>query len=324
MSNVMESKNVIEMMLNGTMVETEMATVLREMALRDVSAQELGEMAKVMRSFLVRVPGHEDAIDTCGTGGSGLDRINTSTLCAFVLAAEGVKVAKHGNRSAGGRSGSFDVLEAVGCNIELGADQVARTLFELGLGFMYARQFHPAMKHVAGVRKTLGIRTVFNVLGPLTNPAFVKRQVLGVSDFDLAVKMIEVLKSLGHERALVVYGEDGLDEITLTGKTILFELKDGEVTRRNFNPSEVGLRKVAFDEISGGGVEENVRDLLAILKGEETGPKRDLVLVNAAAGFYVAGRVDDLQNGVELARESLESGNAYKLFEQYRDLTQSL
>lgn len=311
-------------MLAGRMSEADMARVLRDLTLRDVSAAALADMARSMRSHVVRVPVHEDAIDTCGTGGSGLDRINTSTLAAFILAAEGVKVAKHGNKAASGRCGSFDVLEAVGCRIDLGPESVGRTLDELGIGFMFARLYHPAMAYVAGVRKSLGIRTVFNLLGPLTNPAFVRRQVLGVSEERTGELMAKVLRLLGHERATVVCGSDGLDEVTLTGPTVVFFLHEERIDRLVVHPEDMGLEEVEFGALAGGGIEQNAHDFLRILKGEETGPKRDLVLANAAAGFFVVNRFDCIKDGVALARESIESGRAYDFFERYRALTQAL
>ena len=316
----------IDQMLKGEMSDEEIIAVLTELNECVLSPQELVDMVQVMRDHVVRVPGHEDAIDTCGTGGSGLDRINTSTISAFVLAAEGVKVAKHGNRAASGRCGSFDVLEALGCEIELSGEQVGKTLDEMGLGFMYARKFHPAMKHVASARKKMGVRTVFNLLGPLTNPAFVKRQVLGVSNSDLKLGalMSEVLRLLGHERALVVCGHDGLDEVTVADRTTMFELNDGVMERKEFSPVDFGLKEAVSSDVFGGGVEDNARDFEAILKGEEVGAKRDLVVANAAAGFYVMGRVEDFKDGVIVVRESIESGRSYKLFKQYRDLTQAL
>src|SRR3989338_179327 len=220
-----QSEELMRKMMGGSMQASEMAQILTELAQKGETVDEIGGMASVMRDCANRVYGHEDAIDTCGTGGSGLPRINVSTICAFILAAGGVKVAKHGNRGASGRCGSFDVLEKLGVKIELPPSKVEDSLSQLGIGFMFAPMFHPAMKNVAPVRKALGIRTVFNVLGPLTNPAFVKRQVLGVPTRDIAEKMVEVLKNIGHTRALVVTGEDGLDEITVSGKTFVYELQ---------------------------------------------------------------------------------------------------
>lgn len=303
------------------MPEPEMAEVLRVLTPESVSSEDLAELARSLRSRVVRIQGHEDALDTCGTGGSGLNRINTSTLAAFILAAESVKVCKHGNKAASGRCGSFDVLEAVGCRIDLGPELVSRTLDEMGIGFMFARLYHPAMRHVANVRKSLGIRTIFNVLGPLVNPAFVKRQVLGVSDVAMGAKMIEVLKLSGHERALVVCGSDGLDEVTVSGPTTVFHLHEGTVDQFEVRPENMRLSEAPLSAIQGGGVGENARDFVAILKGEETGPKRDLVLANAGAGFFVVGRFDCMKDGVDLARESIASGRAYRLFERYRKLT---
>ncbi len=314
----------MQRMLEGTMEQEEMAIVLREMAERGETVDEITGMAGVMRSFVNPVRGYEDAIDTCGTGGSGLSRINTSTLVAFVLAAGDVKVAKHGNRAAGGRCGSFDVLEAVGASIELSPEQVEKTLNTFGLGFMFAPLYHPAMKHVMPVRKELGIRTVFNILGPLTNPAFVRRQIIGVSDLAIGEKIIEVLKNLGHERALVVHGEDGLDEITVTGPTTIFDLKMGDVEAYTFDPTELGIVAAPFEEIEGGSTEQNAEIFRGVLDGSIYGPMRDLVLVNAASGFVLADRVDDFSEGYELAIDVLDSGKAQDLLGNYTKFTQAL
>jgi len=307
-------------MLNNELSEMDMVQMLRDIALRGETVEELIELVQAMRARVVPVRGHGEAIDLCGTGGSGLPRINTSTLASFVVAAAGVKVAKHGNRASGGRCGSFDVLEAVGCRIELGPEQVERTLSELGIGFMLAPLYHPVMKVVGQARKSLGIRTIFNMVGPLVNPAGVRRQVIGVSDPVLPLKLIEVLKRLDHERVMVVCGSDGLDELTLTGSTLIFTL-DGSF---ELTPESVGLKTVEFEEISGGNVKENAHDFVAILKGEETGAKRDLVVLNAAAGLLVAGKVESMKEGVEMAFLLLSSGSANHLFEKYCALTHSL
>jgi len=307
-------------MLTGEMEDAEMAHFLSALAERGETVEELVEMAGTMRDLSIRVEGGEDALDVCGTGGSGLSRINTSTLAAFVLAAGGVKVAKHGNRASSGRCGSFDVLEAVGVNIELDSHQVSRTLELLNIGFIYARLFHPGMKYVMPVRKQLGIRTVFNSLGPLTNPARVKYQVLGCSEVALGRKMIEVLKGLGHQRALIVCGSDGLDEITLTGSTTCLELKDGKVFEFEFLPKSV----VEFDDISGGDEEVNAAIFQDVIYGENMGPHRELVCVNAGAGFYVMGHAKSIEQGAGMARELLASGKVGELFDRYVLLTNEL
>ena len=314
----------MQQMLEGTMPHEEVARILREMAARGETVDEIVGMAMIMRTFVNRVHGHEDAVDTCGTGGSGLERINTSTMVAFVLAAGDVKIAKHGNRAAGGRCGSFDVLEAVGAKIELSPEQVEKTLNAVGLGFMFAPLYHPAMKHVMPVRKELGIRTIFNLLGPLTNPAFVRRQIMGVSDLEIAEKMVAVMQHLGHERALVVHGEDGLDEITITGRTTIFDLKGGDIEHYEFDPTELGLELAPFEEITGGTIEQNAEIFIGILSGVIYGPKRNLVLVNAAAGFVLADRSETMEGGLELAMEVLDSGAAQEKFEEYVRLTKVL
>lgn len=319
-----QAAEIMEKMLEGSMPEEEMGTILQEMAERGETVDEITGMAKVMRSFVNPVQGHEDAVDTCGTGGSGLPRINTSTMAAFVLAAGEVKVAKHGNRAASGRCGSFDVLEALGAKIELPPEQVARSLSSLGIGLMFAPLYHPAMKNVMPVRKALGIRTVFNLLGPLTNPAFVKRQIIGVSDIDIAPKIIEVLKNLGHERAFVVHGLDGLDEITVTGPSMIFELNQGQMEEYDFDPLELGVEPVSFDEIEGGTAEQNAEVFREVLGGTVYGPMRSLVLVNSAAGFLLANRVGNLQEGYELAVDLIDEGRVQELLENYITFTQSL
>jgi anthranilate synthase/phosphoribosyltransferase len=319
-----ESKMVMRHMMAGELSDDQMASLLVSLAEKGETIEEMSGMAEVMRSLTNGVDGHEDAVDTCGTGGSGLSRINTSTMVAFILSAGGVKVAKHGNRASGGRCGSFDVLEALGAEIELNSVQVKRSLDEMGLGFMYAPLFHPSMKAVGPVRRKLGRRTVFNVLGPLTNPAKVKRQILGVSSVDLGEKMVNVLKALGHERAMVVCGSDGLDEITLTGKTTVFELNKKSIQKYEILPSTYGIEEVSFDDISGGNVDENVRLFRGVLDGTIQGAHRDMVVLNAAAGFVVADKVEDFQAGVEKATWLLTEGLALKQLEKYIDLTKQL
>ncbi len=301
--------------LMGEMSDSEIESILAEMAGRGETTQEIKEACEVMRELVVPVEGHEDAIDNCGTGGSGLERINTSTIAAFVLAGGSVKVAKHGNRASGGRCGSFDVLEAVGANIELDARQVEKCLSEVGIGFMFAPLFHPAMKHVGPVRKKMGIRTIFNIVGPLVNPAGVERQVIGVSDLDIAAKMAKVLAELGTKKALVVYGDDSLDEITVTGGSCIFEVNDGVIERHEFMPERI------YDKIGGGGKEENAEIFLGILDGEIDGAKKELVLINSAAGFLVADEVESFEEGIALAKEVLDSGKAKAKFDQYVSLT---
>ncbi len=316
-----EAAEFMKRMLKGEMEDSEIAALLTELADRGETVAEITGMAKVMREFVTPVKGFEKAVDTCGTGGSGLLRVNTSTMTAFVLAAGKVSVAKHGNRAASGRCGSFDVLEQLGAKIELGPEQVEETLKKLGIGFMFAPLYHPAMKHVMPVRRALHRRTVFNLLGPLTNPAGVRRQILGVSDLESGKKMIEVLKKLGHERVMVVHGSDGLDELTITGKSNIFELKNGHLSFYEFDPKEVGIKPVSFKEIAGGDAKQNAEIFEGVMTGDIVGPVRDLVLLNSAAGFLLADKAKTMEEGYALALSALDTGRAYDFFHKYISLS---
>lgn len=255
-------------------------------------------------------------VDTCGTGGDGAGTFNISTVAALVVAATGRPVAKHGNRAASGTCGSADLLEAWGVAIDLPPPQVATCLDELGIGFLYARSFHPAMRHVAGVRVQLGIRTVFNLLGPLSNPARAPYQVVGVSDARLAPVMAEALARLGARRAMVFRGDDGLDELTTTATSQVWEVRDGRVTAGRLDPVELGLPRAQLDDLRGGGVEENVAIADAVLAGEP-GPRADVVALNAGAALLVAGDVTDLPAGIARAREVLTDGSARSLRDRW-------
>jgi anthranilate phosphoribosyltransferase len=262
-------------------------------------------------------------VDIVGTGGDGAGTFNISTVAAVVIAAAGVPVAKHGNRAASSRCGSADLLEAWGVDIELSPPAVAQCLADLGITFLYARSFHPAMRHVAPVRLQLGVRTVFNVLGPLSNPAGVAYQAVGVSDARMAPVMADALARLGRRHAVVFRGEDGLDELTTTGPSQLWEIRDGVVTSSRFDPSEVGLATVAPSELQGGDVATNVAIADAVLGGAP-GPAADIVALNAAAGLYAADAVADLGAGLDRAREVLLSGAALELKQRWAAHTRSL
>lgn len=255
-------------------------------------------------------------VDTCGTGGDGAGTFNVSTIAALVVAAAGVPVAKHGNRAASGTCGSADLLEAWGIQIELRPPEVAACLSELGIGFLYARSFHPAMRYVAPVRVLLGIRTAFNVLGPLSNPAGAPHQVVGVPDPTLAPVMADALARLGKRHALVVRGDDGLDELSTTAPSRLWEVRDGEVTTRTLDPITLGIPRAVPADLLGGSVEDNVAIADQILRGE-AGPRADIVALNAGAALYVAGAADDLAAGLELARETLVAGAAADLKDRW-------
>jgi anthranilate phosphoribosyltransferase len=248
-------------------------------------------------------------VDTCGTGGDGAHTFNISTASAFVAAAAGAKIAKHGGRSVSSQSGSADVLEALGININLTPEQTVRCIREIGFGFMFAPNYHSAMKHAAPVRKELGIRTLFNILGPLTNPAGAKQQVMGVFHRDLVGIQARVLQRLGSRRVLVVHGEDGMDEITITGGTLVAELKDGEVNEYTIRPEQFGLNVATLADIHVPNVQES-RDMLLGVLDNRPGAARDIVLLNAGAAIYVAGLSDTLESGVRKAAEVIVSGAA--------------
>lgn len=277
-------------------------------------------MKKAGKTIRPKVPFR--LVDTCGTGGDGLNTINVSTAAAIVTAAAGVPVAKHGNRAATSMSGSSDVLEALGIKVDLTPEHVRRTIEEIGIGFMFAPVFHPAMKRVAGVRKKLGVHTVFNILGPLTNPAGAKGQIIGVFDKNLCEPIAYALAELGTEHALVVHG-DGMDEISNTGETYVAELKNGEVSTYTLTPESLGVLRVNLEDTKGGTPKENARDLLCIFKGQK-GPKRDLVVMNAAAALYVSGIVGSIRQAIPIAEDAIDSGKVMVKFNQFRTFTTEL
>lgn len=308
-----------------TVTGTLKAALLAALAVKGETAEEITGMAREMRALSVKVPVKNPLLDTCGTGGSGLPRLNVSTAAAFVLASCGARVAKHGNRAASGRVGSFDVLETLGAKIDLNPAQVAQTVKKTNLGFIFAPLYHRAMKHVMPVRKELGIKTVFNILGPLTNPANAQYQVLGVSKPELGPLMINALKNLKTKRALVVYGEDGLDEITVTAATRVWELtENGRVKTYRIAPEDFGMKRVSFQKIKGGNTAYNARVIRGIFEGTIKAARRDLVLLNAAAGLYLYSAARSLKNGIEHARKAIDEGRARKKLEEYIALSRSV
>lgn len=279
--------------------------------LKGETVDEITGMARVMRAHALRVEvPTRPLLDTCGTGGDGLRTFNASTAAAFVVAAAGGKVAKHGNRAASSQSGSADVLEALGATIALSPEQVASCIEQTGVGFMFAQSFHPAMKFAGPLRRELGIRTVFNILGPLTNPAQANCQVLGVPSVELAEKMAHVLARLGLRHALVVSGAEGLDEISVSGPTTAYEVRGTEVTTREITPDELGLKTHALSEVVGGTAQENADTMRKVFSGTASEAVRDFVAANAGAGLYVLGLAATLRQGVEQAKAAMESGDA--------------
>jgi anthranilate phosphoribosyltransferase len=316
------SRGVMHAILNARSSPAQLAGLLAALATRGVTVEELVGFAEIMRASAEGAPLGPGLMDTCGTGGSGKATVNTSTLVAFILAAAGVKVAKHGNRASSGKCGSADVLEALGIRIDIGPAQAAKMLRETNVAFLYAPRFHPAMRHVMSVRKELGFRTVFNLLGPLCNPANPSRQLLGVSDPAAAPLMADALNELGVERALVVHGCDGLDEFSLCSSTEMFEIRDGRIVRRIFEPEMADLERVPFAAVDGGDVTRNQVLFFDILGGKEVSPRVDAVLLNAGAGLYINDLAPTIREGVDLARAILRSREPMKRFLAYRHLCQ--
>ena len=318
-----QSAAVMGEVMDGQATPAQLAAFLTALRFKGETAEEIAGMAMVMRDKALKVEIEGPTVDTCGTGGDGKESFNISTAAAFVAAGAGLKVAKHGNRAASGSCGSADVLEALGVKIDLGPEAVKQCIQEIGIGFMFAPTFHPAMKYAAPVRREIGIRTVFNILGPLTSPAGTRRQLLGVADHSLGVKMARVLQLLGSHRCLVVNGEDGLDELTLGGRNNLWELCDGAITSYTINPVELGFPIVPFEAIRGGTPEENAYLLRRILAGER-GPAREVVLLNSAAVLMVGGKARDLREGLSQAAEVIDNGEALLKMENLVELSQSL
>lgn len=307
---------VLGAVMRGEAGEARMAALLAALRAKGEAPAEIAGFVRAMMAHAAPIRVDGPLVDTCGTGGDGAGTFNISTVAALVVAAAGARVAKHGNRAASGRCGSADLLEAWGVAIDLPGEQVARCIDELGIGFLYARTFHPAMRHVAPVRRQLQIRTVFNVLGPLSNPARASHQVVGVADLALAPIMAGALARLGTEHALVFRGEDGLDELTTTGPSRMWEVRGGEVTERRLDPRELGLGRADLTDLRGGEVEDNLAVADGVLAGDD-GPAADVVALNAGAALYVAGRAADIRSGVGRAREVLDSGAARDLRDRW-------
>ena len=306
-----EANAAMSEIMAGDASPVQIAAFLVAMRMKGETVEEVTEFARVMREHVRPVKAsRRPLVDTCGTGGDAIKTFNVSTAAAFVAAGAGVAIAKHGNRSVTSKCGSADVLEALGIRFDLSPEECARCIDKIGLGFMFAPSYHPAMKHAGPVRRELGVRTVFNMLGPLTNPAGAEAQVLGVYSPALTEVHAGALRNLGSRRALVVHGEGGLDELSSFGKTQVTELRDGELATYEVAPEDVGLRRAGgADSVRGGSPEENARRLVSILEGEDSAA-RDIVMLNAAAAIAVGGLADTLADGVRVAAESIDSGKA--------------
>ena len=317
-----EAYQTMDEIMSGEASEVQMSAYLTAMSMKGETIDEITASVEAMRNHCVRLLNDEDVLEIVGTGGDGLNTFNISTTSSIVISAAGVPVAKHGNRSASSQCGSADVLEELGVNIFIEPEKSLRCLKEINLCFLFAQNYHLSMKYVANVRKELSIRTIFNILGPLTNPAGASMQVLGVYEKELVEPLIEVLKNVGVKSAMSVYGMDGMDEISVNDKTFVCELKDGKTVSYEISPDEFGFELSSKEDLLGGSAKDNAKITLDILNGVK-GPKRDAVLLNSAAGLYIAGKVDTMGEGVELAKELIDSGKALKQLEKFIEFTNS-
>ena len=312
---------VMELIMAGHAPVDEIRDFLIALNAKGPTVEEITAAALIMRKFVVPVKTkHGVVLDTCGTSGDQKGTFNISTLAALVAASCGVVVAKHGNRSASGACGSADVLEALGVNVNMEERHLNECLDDVGIAFLFAQRLHPAMKNVAPVRKALGVKTIFNILGPLTNPAQASHQIMGVYSRELTEPMAHVLKNLGLKRAVVVHGSDGLDEITTAGKTFVSEYNGLEVISYDINPDELGVARARIEDFAGGDVQTNAEIALEVLKGG-TGPRRDIVIVNAAYALYTAEAVENLPQGMRMAEHAVDSGRALNKLDQLKEFT---
>ncbi len=319
-----EASGSMDEMMSGEATPSQIATFLTALRIKGETADEIAGMASVMRSKATPVMVSGPAIDVVGTGGDASGSFNISTAAAFVAAGAGLKVAKHGNRAASSQCGAADVLEALGVKIELGAEAVARCIETVGIGFMFATVFHPAMKHAAPTRREMGIRTVFNILGPLTNPARVEYMLLGVPSEELGNKIAAVLYRLGTKHSLVVYGLDGMDEISISGSSLVWDVSEDTLSPPyEVAPDNFGLKEASTAEIRGGTPEENAGAMRRLLDGEK-GALRNAVVMNAAAALVAGNLTSDLKTGARLAEEAIDSGRAKEKLYKLVELSQSL
>ena len=318
-----QAKSLLDTVFQGDAAEAQVAAFLTAMRIKTPVANELAGFARSLRDHAVAVNAEVDnLVDTCGTGGASYKTFNISTAAAIVAAGAGVYIAKHGNRAITSNCGSADVLAALGVNIDPGPELVAECISRAHIGFMFAPKFHPAMKYVQPIRKSLGFRTVFNILGPLANPAGASAQVLGAADEKLMPLIAETLNILGVKRAMVVHSE-GLDEISTMGKTKILHLKDGRITADELNPIDCDIAPASFDSLKGGDAETNAGIIRDIICGDETGAGKDIVLLNAAASIIVAGLADDFKTAIDLAEEAIKQGGAKEALDKMIEISNS-
>jgi len=325
--NIEEAEEVMSQIMAGDATSAQIGAYLTALRMKGETVAEITGSARAMRRSAIAVrpaTPPSQLVDTCGTGGDGSGTFNISTTAAFVVAGTGQKVAKHGNRAASSKSGSADVLAALGVNLELSPEQVAQAIDQVGIGFLFAVKHHPAMKHAIGPRRELGVRTIFNALGPLTNPAGALSQIIGVYDRQLTEPLARVLGELGSQGAFVVHGYGGLDELTTSGPNIVSRLKDGQVVTETLDPVDLGFARANPADLLGGTAEENAQTTRDILAGRQNGPRRDVVVLNAAAALVAAGRAEDLPAGLKLANESIDAGAALAVLDKFIAFTQQV
>ncbi len=318
-----EMSDCMKEIMEGKATDAQIGAFLTALRIKGETVSEITGAARIMREKAARIQAPDGTLDTCGTGGDMSGTLNVSTTAAIVVASCGVPVAKHGNRSVSSQSGSADVLEALGVKIDLTPEQVEKSLNETGFGFLFAPLFHPAMKYAIGPRREMGVRTIFNILGPLTNPAGAKRQLLGVFADHLTDTLCQVLANLGAEDVMVVHGEDGLDEISITDGTKVTRYAGGKFENSIISPEDFGLTRARLEDIAGADKDTNAKITIDILEGEK-GPKRNIVLMNAAASLVVADKTADLMDAFEMAEEAVDSGRALAKLEEIRKFTNSV
>lgn len=315
------AEGVMEEIMSGNAGEIEMAAYLIALRMKGETEDEITASARGMRSACLKLLHEEDVLEIVGTGGDEAFTFNISTVAAFIVSACGVAVAKHGNRSVSSKCGAADVLESLGVNITVEPPKMSKILHECGMCFMFAQKYHPSMKFVAKVRKTLGTRTIFNILGPLSNPAGANMELMGVYSRELVEPLAKVMANLGVKSGMVVCGEDGLDEITMTGKTYACSIRNGMITPLVIDPQEFGFSLCDKNELVGGTPEDNKQIAIDILSGREQGAKRDVVLLNAAVCLYIAGKTDNIAAAISMAKYALDNGKAYEKMNEFVRLT---
>ena len=316
-----ETKNLFKILMEGKATDTQIGAILVGLKMKGETIDEIKSATEIMREKAVKIDikDKENLVDTCGTGGDRVNTFNVSTITAFVLAGAGVKVAKHGNRSVSSKCGSADIMEALGVKIDLPPEKTKEAIEKIGLGFLFAPIYHPAMKNVIKQRRELGIRTIFNILGPLSNPAQAKYQLVGVYDKDLVETVANVLAKLGLKRGYVVHGLEGLDEVSITNETLVGEINEGNVEIYKVKPEDFGLKRGSLKDIEGGDLRYNLKIATDILSGEDKTVKTDFVALNVAFALKIVGKVQSIKEGIELAKDTIYSGKAHQILENLRN-----